>query len=335
MIVPGSHIGILGGGPLARMTALAGRRMGYRFSILDPMGQAAPAAPVAERVMQAPYTDKAAVVELARGLDVATIEFENIPVGALRTLEHLCPVRPRWGVLEVCQHREREKTFLHRVGYPHAPFRVVANLYELTAAVAALGTPCVLKTAESGYDGKGQWKIEAGANLVEGWRKWSGGQVRRGVVEGWVPFTAELSVVCARNARGQSAAFPVFENIHEDHILNTTVAPGRFSPRVLTQARDLALSITNVRAVCDLPLGATELLAPAVMVNLLGNLWSADGRAPDWEPILSEPNAKLHLYGKGSAKPGRKMGHFCVVAPTVKEALAKAGEIRERLRPAG
>ena len=251
---------------------------------------------------------------------------------------------------------------------------------ELSDAVSVLGTPCVLKTAESGYDGKGQLKIEAGADLSEAWQKWSGGQARWGVVEAWVSFTAELSVICARNGLGQAEAFPVFENIHRRHILDTTIAPARFAPSVLTAARDLALSITetldvqgllavemfltaegnllvnelaprphnsghltfdagltsqfeqHARAVCDLPLGSPGLLSPAVMVNLVGDLWSVDSKAPDWQAILDEPAAKLHLYGKARAKPGRKMGHFCVLAPTVEEALAKASKIRERLR---
>ncbi len=383
MITPGSRIGILGGGQLARMTALAGRRMGYRFSVLDPAGSSAPAAPVVERTVQAAYTDPAALEEFARGLDVATIEFENIPVAALQEVERFCPVRPGWQVLEVCQHREREKLFLEKMGYPHTGFRVVTNVEELHSAVAALGTPCVLKTAESGYDGKGQLKIDAGADLAEAWQQWSAGQTRRGVVEAWVEFSAELSVICARNGRGETQAFPVFENIHHHHILDVTIAPARFAPSVLEDARDLALSITealdvqgllavemfltpagkllvnelaprphnsghltfdagltsqfeqHARAVCNLPLGSPQLLCPAVMVNLLGGLWLAGGKAPDWQTVLSEPSAKLHLYGKSRAKPGRKMGHFCVLAPIVEEALAKAESIKRRLQSAG
>lgn len=380
MILPGSHIGILGGGQLARMTALAGRRMGYRFSVLDPAGSAAPASPVVEHTVQAAYNDPAALEAFARSVDVATIEFENIPVSALQTVERFCPVRPGWKVLEVCQHREREKLFLEKMGYPHTGFRVVTSVEELRAAVAELGTPCVLKTAESGYDGKGQLKIDVGADLDQAWQQWSTGQTRRGVVEAWVDYAAELSVICARNGRGEIQAFPVFENIHHQHILDLTIAPARFAPSVLDDARDLAVSITealqvqgllavemfltaagrllvnelaprphnsghltfdagltsqfeqHARAVCNLPLGSTRLLCPAVMVNLLGGLWSAGNKAPDWQVVLGEPAAKLHLYGKARAKPGRKMGHFCVLAPTVEEAFAKATHLKERLR---
>ncbi len=380
MILPGSQIGLLGGGQLARMTALAARRMGYRLRVFDPAGKNAPAAPVCEQAVGAKFDDAAALEDFARGLDVATYEFENIPPAALRIVERFCPVHPRWSALEICQDREREKIFLHKHGFPHAPFRIVTTPGELAEAVAALGTPCVLKTTGGGYDGKGQLKITADLDPADAWAQWSGGQARRGVLEAWVDFDAELSVVCARNGRGELQPFPVFENIHTRHILDVTICPARFAPGVLREAEELARAITealdvqgllavemflardgrvvvnelaprphnsghltfdasltsqfeqHARAVCDLPLGGVDLLRPAVMVNLLGDLWSADGtRAPDWTPVLSEPAAKLHLYGKALAKPGRKMGHFCVLAPTVEDALVKARGIKGRL----
>ena len=354
--------------------------MGYRLRTLDHAGENAPASAGCEETVGARFDDPTALEAFARGLDVATYEFENIPLGALQTVERFCPVHPRWSALEVCQDREREKTFLHRHGFPHAPFRVVTNPDELAAAVAALGTPCVLKTTGGGYDGKGQLKITAALDPAEAWAQWSGGQPRRGVVEGWVDFEAELSVICARNGRGEGRSFPVFENIHTRHILDVTICPARFAPSVLREAEEIARAITgaldvqgllavemfltrdgrvlvnelaprphnsghltfdagltsqfeqHARAVCDLPLGGVELLRPAVMVNLLGDLWSADGaRAPDWTPVLAEPDAKLHLYGKTRAKSGRKMGHFCVLAPTAEAALGKARDIKERL----
>ncbi len=380
MIPPGSLIGLLGGGQLARMTALAARRLGYRLRTFDPAGENAPAAPVCEETVGARFDDGAALGAFARGLDVATYEFENIPPAALQTVERFCPVHPRWSALEICQDREREKTFLHRHGFPHAPFRIVTNSGELAVAVAALGTPCVLKTTGGGYDGKGQLKITADLDPATAWAQWSGGQPRRGVLEAWVAFDAELSVLCARNGRGELRPFPAFENIHTRHILDVTICPARFAPSVLREAEGLARAITealdvqgllavemflardgrmvvnelaprphnsghltfdagltsqfeqHTRAVCDLPLGDVELLRPAVMVNLLGDLWSADGlQAPDWSPVLAEPAAKLHLYGKARAKPGRKMGHFCVLAPTAEAALAKARGIKKRL----
>ncbi len=382
MFAPGSHLGILGGGQLARMTALAARRMGYRISMFDPAGDDAPAAPVCDRVVGAAYDDPAALETFARGIDVASYEFENIPPAALQTVERFCPVHPRWTVLEVCQHREREKIFLHEHGFPHAAFRVVTTVGELAAAVGALGTPCVLKTAESGYDGKGQLKIAPGADLMQAWQDWSGGEPRRGVVEAWVEFAAEFSVICARNARGELLPFPVFENVHTHHILDVTVCPARLPAAVQAEARQLACAVTealdvqgllavemfltgdgnvlvnelaprphnsghltfdacltsqfeqHARAVCNLPLGTPDLLRPAVMVNLLGDLWPEGGGAPDWRAVLAEPAAKLHLYGKEEAKAGRKMGHFCVLDPVLDIALEKARAIKKRLESA-
>ncbi len=376
---PGAHIGLLGGGQLARMTALAGRRLGYQFSVFDPAGLAAPAAPVCEQCAGAPFDDNAALADFARGLDVIGFEFENIPVTALQTLEQFCPVRPRWQALEICQHREREKVFLERHGYPHAAFRIATNAAELAAAMRELGVPCVLKTAQSGYDGKGQLRIEPGRSAEDAWQEWSGGKAWRGVVEAWVDFDAELSVICARNGAGELVPFAAIENVHTHHILDVSIAPARFPERVLAQAAQLASAITetleiegllavemfwtkagelvvnelaprphnsghltfdasvtsqfeqHVRAICGLPLGSAALLTPVVMVNLLGHLWKPDGQPPDWLPVLAEPAAKLHLYGKHKAKPGRKMGHFCVLDRSREAALAKALTIKARL----
>lgn len=359
------------------MTALAARRMGYRVHVFEHPSADACAAPVCEEVFRAPFDDADALARFAAGVDVVTLEFENIPANALRAVAGQVPVRPGPEVLEVCQHREREKRFLERNGFPCAPFRVVASLEELRAAVTALGLPAVLKSAAGGYDGKGQTKLLPGADLAEVWRAWTTGVPdARGVLEGWVDFAAELSVVCARNAAGEMRSFPVFENEHARHILDVTIFPGRFPPEVARRATALAESVTealrvegllavelfltrngevlvnelaprphnsghvtldagltsqfeqHVRAVCGLPLGDPAALSPAVMVNLLGDLWPAGGGAPDWTPVLREPAAKLHLYGKQHARPGRKMGHFTVLDGNVETALAKAQAIQ-------
>jgi 5-(carboxyamino)imidazole ribonucleotide synthase len=379
MIAPGSQIGLLGGGQLARMTALAGRRLGYRFRVFDPAGAAAPAAPVCERFVAAPFDDQDALADFARGLDVIGFEFENIPACALQTLEKYCPVRPSWKALEICQHREREKLFLDRHGYPHTAFRVVAAAGELAPAMRELGVPCVLKTAQSGYDGKGQLRIPPGMSADDAWRQWAGGPGARGVLEAWVDFAAELSVICARNPAGELVAFPAIENIHTHHILDLSIAPARFPAAILREAAELAAAVTealdiegllavemfltqsgkllvnelaprphnsghltfdaavtsqfeqHTRAICGLPLGSTALHTPAVMVNLLGHLWGPNFEAPDWLPVLEEPGAKLHLYGKHGAKPGRKMGHYCVLDPSPGAALEKALAIKARL----
>ncbi len=383
MLPPGSTIGLLGGGQLARMTALAARPLGYRVHLFDPH-HAPPAGVVCEKVFRAPFEDLQALALFARSVDVATLEFENIPVDALEVMGRHVPVRPHWNVLHITQHREREKCFLRDHGFPHAPFRVVTSAAELAAALAEIGPRAVLKTAEFGYDGKGQRKIEPGEDPPVAWREWSGDpedrRPHRGVLEGWIDFEAELSVIVARNPRGEVAMFPVSENEHEHHILSVSIVPGRFPPAVHAEARRLAGEITetlgvegllaveffltrggallvnelaprphnsghhtidacvtsqfeqHARAVCDLPLGATDAHSPAVMVNLLGDLWPAPEQAPDWLPILREPRAKLHLYGKAVAKPGRKMGHFTLTGPEdVTTLRTRALAIREEL----
>lgn len=362
---------------MARMTALAGRRMGYRFRVFDPAGDNAPAAPVCDNVVQAPYDDLDALGRFAAGLDAVGFEFENIPAASLRALEAFCPVRPNWRVLEICQHREREKNFLRKHGFPHAAFEIVTDPTDLALAIEKLGAPCVLKTAQSGYDGKGQLRLDPGMSPGEAWQAWGG--AARGVAEAWVNFDAELSVICARNGNGELRCFPVFENQHANHILDISIAPGRFPESILEQACALASEVTeslqvegllavemfltkegtllvnelaprphnsghltldacvtsqfeqHTRAICGLPLGNADLLCPAVMVNLLGDLWDANGNPPSWAPVLETPDAKLHLYGKKGAKPGRKMGHFCVLGASREEALGKALKIKARL----
>ena len=381
MIAPGATLGILGGGQLARMTALAARRMGYRVHVFEHPAADACAAPVCEEVFRAHFDDVNALARFAAGVDVVTLEFENIPADALRTVSQRVPVRPGPEVLEICQHREREKRFLEQHGFPRAPFRVVSSLAELREAVAELGLPAVLKSAAGGYDGKGQAKIDPGTDLDGTWETWAAGVPgARGVLEGWVDFSAELSVICARNGHGEIRSFPAFENEHTRHILDVTIFPGRFPPGVVQQATALAEAVTealgvegllavelfltrqgevlvnelaprphnsghvtfdagltgqfeqHVRAVCDLPLGDPAPLCPAVMVNLLGDLWSDDGLiAPDWSPILREPTAKLHLYGKRQARPGRKMGHFTVLGTDVEDTLAIARGVQRTL----
>ncbi|OAI43022.1 5-(carboxyamino)imidazole ribonucleotide synthase [Verrucomicrobia bacterium SCGC AG-212-E04] len=382
-IPPGSTVGLLGGGQLARMTALAARPLGYRVHLFDPHPEP-PAGVMCERVFRAPFDDKAALADFARSVDVATLEFENIPVEALAEIERHVPVRPRGAVLHVTQHREREKIFLRDHGFPCAPFRLVNSPAELAAALVEIGPRAVLKTAEFGYDGKGQRKIEPGEDVPTAWRDWTGeaedSRPHRGVLEAWIDFAAELSVICARRPGGEMVTFPVAENEHEDHILAISIAPGRFPPEVHREAEALARSIAeslqvegllavemfltksgellvnelaprphnsghytidacvtsqfeqHVRAVCDLPLGGTTQHSETVMINLLGDLWPEPERAPDWLPILREPAAKLHLYGKRLAKPGRKMGHFTVLADRVESALATAMAIRAALR---
>lgn len=372
-IAPGGIIGVLGGGQLGRMLAIAARRMGYRVHAFDPQPDG-PAGQICDVEVNADYSDRAAIEAFTDAVDVVSFEFENIPFEAIEWVAARRPVRPRGEVLHICQNREREKSFLHKNGFPCAPFRVVDSPEALTAALTEIGFPCVLKTADFGYDGKGQIKLSENEVPAEIWSRFD---APRGVLEKWIPFKAELSVVCARSVTGEIVAFPVSENHHVHHILDLSIVPGRFPATVLESAHKLACEITQrldvvgllavemfltsdgellvnelaprphnsghftfdacvtsqfeqqLRAVCGLPLGSPHLLQPVVMWNLLGDLWF-DGE-PDWNVVLSDPRAKLHLYGKSQPRPSRKMGHVCLLADSVEEALAAISSMKTKL----
>ncbi len=366
-LLPGGTIGILGGGQLGRMSAIAARRMGYKVKTFDPAAHACAAA-VSDQHTTAAWSDVKALKSFADGCGRVTLEFENIPPATVTQVNTLVPCHPSAEVLAICQNRRREKEFLKAQGIPCANFAVVSSLEELTAAVKKIGTPCVLKTADFGYDGKGQVKIpNAQTNLEEVWEKIGDGI---GVLEAWVPFQLEISVIVARTEDGRTAVYDPAENIHRNHILHLSLSPARISEATHREAQALALKIAaqiklvglmavemfvqdgriivnelaprphnsghqtfdanetsqfeqHIRAVCGLPLGGTRMLKPSVMLNLLGDLWR-NGQTPDWATVLKEPAAKLHLYDKGQAAPGRKMGHLTVTADTLEDALQKA-----------
>lgn len=370
-ILPGARIGVLGGGQLGRMFAIAARRMGYRVHTFEPSPDC-PAGQVSDLEVNAAYTDTRALEEFARNVDVVTFEFENIPLSAIETVSRFRPVRPRGEVLHICQNREREKLFLKAHGFPHARFEVVERASELADAVAAIGTGtgCVLKTADFGYDGKGQIRIGSADEAESVWERF---QSPRGVLEAWIPFSAELSVVCARDVFGNTVSFEPSENIHRNHILDLSIVPARLPEHVRAEASRLAEKIAEaldvvgliavelfllrdgslavnelaprphnsghftfdacvtsqfeqqLRAVCGLPLGDPALLSPVVMANVLGDQWHSG--EPDWESVLKEPRARLHLYGKSEARPGRKMGHICVLDDSIEIALEKVQRI--------
>lgn len=375
MIPPGATVGLLGGGQLGRMFAVEARKMGYRVHTFEAAPES-PAGQVSDREFTAGFDDAGALRAFAESVDVITYEFENIPVRALEEVGKCCGLFPRPEILSICQNREREKTYLSEAGYPVAPYRVVANAQELAGAIQELGGDTILKTADFGYDGKGQVGLEADADAAAAWGAFS---APRGVLEKKIAFSHECSVVCARTCSGSVSAFPVVENIHRNHILDYSIVPARLDERVQGEAVELARSLVDqmdvvglltleffveadggliinelaprphnsghfsfdacitsqfeqqLRAVCGLPLGAVDVLSPVVMVNLLGDLW-AHG-PPPWERILGHPGARLHLYGKSQARPGRKMGHFCVLRESVEAALKDAREIRASLEP--
>ncbi len=373
-LLPGGTIGILGGGQLGRMSAMAARRLGYKVRTFDPSASAC-AAGVADEHITAEWNDIAALQRFASGCGRITLEFENIPPATIEFLAKSVPCHPSANVLAICQNRRREKEFLRASGIPCANFAVVSSLAELQAGVKTVGFPCVLKTADFGYDGKGQVKLPtAEADLAAAWEK-IGATV--GVLEAWVPFQMEISVLVARTVDGRTAVYDPAENIHRNHILHLSISPARVSESTSNEAKALAVSIAekinhvgllavemfvkdgriivnelaprphnsghqtfdahqtsqfeqHIRAVCGLPLGGTKPLAPSAMVNLLGDLWRG-GQEPDWTKVLSDPSAKLHLYDKGKAAPGRKMGHITVTASTLEEAIRRAEALHAAL----
>jgi 5-(carboxyamino)imidazole ribonucleotide synthase len=241
LILPGQTIGILGGGQLGRMFTIAARRMGYRVHTLEP-AQDSPTGQLADREFNAQYDDVAAAREFAHGVDVVTFEFENVPAPTLAAIAELRPVHPSPTVLDTCRHRLHEKNFLSGHGFACAPYRAVNNATELATAVAELGTPCILKSADFGYDGKGQVRIESGTDLQAAWN--SMGRPL-GVLEGFVNFQKELSVIVARTAAGESRCYAPFENVHSHHILDITTSPADVSPKTLKEAIDLATAVAD------------------------------------------------------------------------------------------
>jgi 5-(carboxyamino)imidazole ribonucleotide synthase len=369
-IPPGSVIGVLGGGQLGRMLSLEASKLGYRVHVFEP-DAGCPAGQVSDVEVNASYSDGEALRRFAQEVDVVTYEFENIPIAALEAVADLAPVRPRGEALHISQNREREKAFLAAHGIACAPFWIIDSATALAAALRELDGPGVLKTASFGYDGKGQLRVSGGDDAAATWARFGG---QRAVLEGWVDFTHELSIVCARGLDGEVSLFPAAENRHAHHILDFSIVPARIPETALEDARAVARRIAEtldvvglitteffltrdgrilvnelaprphnsghfsldacvtsqfeqqVRAVCGLPLGSTELLLPVVMLNLLGDLWKSG--EPDWSAVLGDPDVKLHLYGKREVRPGRKMGHLCVLADSVDDALARAAGIK-------
>ena len=372
-ILPGATVGVLGSGQLGRMFAIAARRMGYRVHTFSP-DYDTPTGQVADREVQAAYDDLDAVRDFARGVDVVTFEFENVSSAATEAAAEHAPVRPAGAVLHTTQNRLREKSFLSGAGFPVTPYAPVRSLSDLTEALARLGTPAVLKTAGWGYDGKGQVKIASPEEAPAAWEAVAG---QESVLEAFVDFDREVSVVAARGLDGSFAHFGVIENRHSRHILDVSIAPAAVSSQVERKAVEIArgilegLSVVGVlcvemfltrddrllvnelaprphnsghltfdacvtsqfeqqlRAICGLPLGSTELLRPAAMANLLGDLWQ--DREPDWAAACDFPEVKLHLYGKAAARPGRKMGHLTALAATPEEALERVVAARRAL----
>lgn len=238
-ILPGASLGVLGSGQLGRMFALAARAMGYRIHTFSPERDT-PTGQVADQEWVGSYEDLDAVRRFARAVAAVTFEFENVPAATAEAISEVVPVRPSGEVLHTTQHRIREKTFLARHGFPVTKFHRIGTIEDLRAGLADTGLPAVLKTAGFGYDGKGQRRIDSEAEVDAVFAALAG---REAILEAFVPFERELSVVAVRGVGGAVASYGVVENVHTRHILDHTVAPARLPPRVARAAEEIALSL--------------------------------------------------------------------------------------------
>lgn len=360
---PGATIGVLGGGQLGRMMAVAARQMGYRIIVLDPSPRC-PTAQVSDGVVVGTLDDIEAARHLANQVDVITLDTEHVPADVLDELDLIAPVRPGAAVLRTIQDRLIQKQFLDRIGLPQAAW---APVDDLAAALAKVGRPAILKVRRAGYDGKGQVRIDPGADAEPLLARLRG---EPAVAEEVIAFTREISVILARGQGGEIAIYPIAENVHRRHILHTTRAPAPMPEAQRRRAEAIAVSVAealghvgvmavemfelgdgrllvneiaprthnsghytygacatsqfeqHIRAVCGVPLGDPRPLTGAVMVNLIGDLWSKG--PPVWHEVLARPEARLHLYGKDGPAPGRKMGHVVLLDDDTDRALITA-----------
>lgn len=345
-------IGILGGGQLGRMLSVAASRLGLKTHIFEP-GANPPAAHVADAVTTASYDDRAALTAFAQSVDVITYEFENIPTSALDLLETLRPIHPGRQALATSQDRLVEKNFLQSLGLQTAPFATVDNTADLDAAIAQIGTPAIMKTRTMGYDGKGQARIMSQGDAAQALADMAGAPA---ILEGFVNFSHEVSIIGARSADGAVACFDPGENVHVDGILRTTTVPAKLTPSQRTDAVIIAARILNELdyvGVMGVELFMTQ---QGLIVNEIAprvhnsGHWTQNGCTIDqfeqhiravagWPlgdgsrhsdvvmenligddmdrlPELAKTTAALHLYGKADVKKGRKMGHVNHVKPS-------------------
>lgn len=369
---PGATIGVLGGGQLGAMFAMAGRRLGYKVVVWDP-NRDAPAHRVADGSFVSPFEDTGTATSFSRQVQAVTYEWENVPASLCESLERTLPVRPGACILRVLQDRLEQKGFLSARGFPVPSFQVVTSPDELVRA-EQVGFPCICKTATSGYDGKGQWSMSARGELpsVQQQLRQVGRTGMRWIVEAFVRFERELSVLVVRAADGDCRVYPVVENVHEGGILRTSAVPAAVSASVAEKAATMARQVVTslegvgvfciemfllsdgtllinevaprphnsghytldactisqfeqqVRALCGLPLGEVRLLSPAVMVNLIGGDVAGLGADQGRLALFGIPGAVVHLYGKRTVRPGRKMGHVTFMADKVEAARDRA-----------
>ncbi len=352
---PGGTIGVLGGGQLGRMLALAAARLGLRTHIYCP-DEDRPAEDVAAACSPSAYDDEAALLAFARNVDVVTYEFENVPEASARSLARHVPVRPPPEALSVAQDRLREKLFLDNAGIATAPFAAVDYKADLRAGIAAVGLPAVIKTRRFGYDGKGQAFVTDATGAAEALEALGGGKA---IIEGFVPFVREVSVIVARGLDGGVEAYEPVWNVHENHVLARTIVPAGLPDDVADAAQAIAVRIVerlDYVGVMGVEMFLDTNGGPRLLVNEMAprvhnsGHWTLDacavsqfeqhiraicgwplgsterhsdavmdnllgGAVEDWEALARDPRAAIHIYGKGAVLPGRKMGHVTRVYP--------------------
>jgi len=351
---PGDTVGILGGGQLGRMLAMAAARLGLRCQVFSPDPDS-PAFDVVQHATCAEYADVEALELFANDVDVITYEFENVPAATAMVLAARRPVLPAQEILETTQDRLIEKDFVKKLGIGTADYADVSSMETLRAAIEKIGLPAVIKTRRFGYDGKGQAIIRNGEDIGQIWKDLG---TKSAIIEAFIPFEREISVIAARSADGRVESFDVTENEHRDHILKFSRVPAAISDALAAEARGIAEKIANaldyvgvlavemfvvqendgakvlvneiaprvhnsghwtldgasvsqfeqhIRAIAGWPLGKPVRHGPVTMTNLIGD------DSNDYERWLTVPGATVHLYGKGPARPGRKMGHVTEV----------------------
>ena len=372
-ILPGSTLGMLGGGQLGRMFVTAARTMGYDVIVLDPDPDS-PAGGLASEHLARAYDDREALDYLAQHCAVVTTEFENIPADTLAYLAGSVAVHPSAEAFKIAQHRLREKDFFRAQGLDTAAFLAIEDEADLARA-GDFEFPAILKTATLGYDGKGQIVCESFEDLAEAFQQVGG---KPCVLEQRIDLACEVSVILGRTVAGEVSCFPIAENRHSNGILDVTLVPALISEALAEKALDAATRIANgldycgvlaveffistdgrvlvnemaprphnsghytndacvtsqfeqqVRMVCDLPAGSCHLHSPVAMLNLLGDIWPSGG-IPAWDDVLRQDMAKLHLYSKKEARPGRKMGHINCLGASREDASSLLEKVRELL----
>ncbi len=375
-ILPGSTIGILGGGQLGRMTAMAARSMGYRVQVMDP-DPSCPARFVVDACFEGSWNDAKAAAQLARGCDVVTLEIEQIALDCLDAAAKFAPVRPGRALLGIIQDRIAQKKWLKEHGFPLGEYRDVFSAEDLQDALAEFGSDCFVKSARGGYDGRSQFRVSPRTTPEEKSNIWKSLGSAPCVAEKALSLEREISVMVARSPSGQIECFPSATNHHENQILVWSVLPSGIAPELEARAQTIGRAIArqievegllavemfvtttgellvnelaprphnsyhasqracvtsqfeqHVRAVCDLPLGCVDVIRPAAIANLLGDVWLKG--EPRFDRALAVPGVGLDLYEKHTPRKGRKMGHLSAVGDTKHEAVARVLEAASKL----